>query len=597
VPYPNEHAARQQSPGRYTRFRRVDSKFGSGVDVIFGITPDGKSEVQSIRFDAKQFSATEAKSWLKKHGYKASLEKATGQKEAEMVVVNADGTSIVEEITKKVGPRNHQSGDFLVVEDPEKTTTWHLPVKINGRPNRRMAGQAWAFLFSAEGFRGQKYDGPNKDEAKSKLKALYKDQGWDEPTEEALKEFELLDLDAIFADTTFADIVAKEVAERKRCILMKRVDQLYELTRNVINSPMIDDKLGAVQDLFDEFVDLASAELEAESPEDDEETPPEEEQPVMPPMPVEEAQPSESTPEQPTSEEESLQESDGGALATIDAPLAEQGDPNRGPLVLEAVLIRPGWGNKVDGHYYPREVLERDSSVFEGVKMYATDHRPEEKSVRTEVGIIDKIVRYDEGAPVARVSIFDPDFAESTRNRARLGQLQSLACSILAKGKVEKGTVEGKDANIVQSISSAMSVDWVTKAGAGGQAISLAEADEKHLSETGEQVSPTPPGQPAPTAPVTLTEQEILEVLAEAGIPDALAGPFCRAPYQSVDELRALAAPIGQWVQRATKAGMPFGLGQSTAETSANSPTWEEVEKERKDKFNKIMREIGGREV
>jgi len=62
-------------------------------------------------------------------------------------------------------------GDYLVVEDRTKPTTWHLQVRRNGKPDHGLMGGAWAALHG--GYRGNKYAGPNKDVALSKLRALY----------------------------------------------------------------------------------------------------------------------------------------------------------------------------------------------------------------------------------------------------------------------------------------------------------------------------------------------------------------------------------------------------------------------------------------
>lgn len=69
--------------------------------------------------------------------------------------------------------------DYLVVEDPEKSTTWHLQVKEDGTPNHRLMGAAWAALH--EGFRGNKYQGPGKEEAIGKLRSLYESEGMPVP--------------------------------------------------------------------------------------------------------------------------------------------------------------------------------------------------------------------------------------------------------------------------------------------------------------------------------------------------------------------------------------------------------------------------------
>ncbi len=78
MPYANEIAARINSPGKYKRFRRDSGKMGAGVDVIWGVTEDGKVEVQAIRFDAGRFSPEQAREWLKEHNYTAiEFERAT----------------------------------------------------------------------------------------------------------------------------------------------------------------------------------------------------------------------------------------------------------------------------------------------------------------------------------------------------------------------------------------------------------------------------------------------------------------------------------------------------------------------------------------
>src|SRR5262249_37943136 len=62
---------------------------------------------------------------------------------------------------------------FLVAEDPDKPSTWHLQVRDkNGDVDHRLLGAAWAALH--QGYRGNTYEGPGKDDALSKLRALYK---------------------------------------------------------------------------------------------------------------------------------------------------------------------------------------------------------------------------------------------------------------------------------------------------------------------------------------------------------------------------------------------------------------------------------------
>jgi hypothetical protein len=67
---------------------------------------------------------------------------------------------------------------FLVSD----STGNHLPyTDESGSPDHRLMGAAWAVLH--EGYRGNKYEGPGKTEAITRLKALYKSEKMDTPVE------------------------------------------------------------------------------------------------------------------------------------------------------------------------------------------------------------------------------------------------------------------------------------------------------------------------------------------------------------------------------------------------------------------------------
>jgi len=75
---------------------------------------------------------------------------------------------------------DHPAGHYLVVEDPETVTSWHLRVRaVNGDPDHRLMGAAWAALHG--GYRGNVYEGPGKTEAIRKLTAMYSAEGMDVP--------------------------------------------------------------------------------------------------------------------------------------------------------------------------------------------------------------------------------------------------------------------------------------------------------------------------------------------------------------------------------------------------------------------------------
>ena len=249
-----------------------------------------------------------------------------------------------------------------------------------------------------------------------------------------------------YAAMSFSDLDAAEKAGKLRDRLQRRADQYFELFWRIWNNDEIPvpQKVSQWESLHNEFISILESEVKTE-------------------------------PEEAETVEFQFAESSFGNISIVDVNL-EETDPGRAPLTMEVEVIQPGFGNKRDNHYYPADVLKRDASVFEGVKMYATNHRENERSERTEVSIIDKIIGFSEkGAPIARVTVFDPAFAEKTRNRQKAGKLETLECSILASGKARKGDVNGKKANIVESITHGHAVDWVTSAGAGGRAKRLVE--------------------------------------------------------------------------------------------------------------------------
>lgn len=298
---------------------------------------------------------------------------------------------------------------------------------------------------------------------------------------------------------SFKDLQAAADAQEKA----HEVGELTEAYRQIIGNIMYGDetpaaKVTALRQLSDEFMGLVSTALNVTAE-------------AARPKPAGDA----------------LAESVAGADVTL---LEGEALTNgaRSPLDINVKLIKPGWGNRRDNHYYPADVLKRDAKMFEGVKMYATDHNAAEKNVRTEVSQIKSITGFDtDGAPIARVTVFDPSFAEMVRNRAAAGALDSLECSILAYGSAKKGTApDGREGNIVEAITAAQSVDWVTKAGAGGQALSLAESAAN--ADKGE----TP----------MLTEAEKKRLLAESGLHPAAQARLAAGQYADV---AALTSAIG----------------------------------------------------
>lgn len=112
-PYPNEHAARLKSPDSFLKntFRRKE--LAKGISAIMGkMSTGGPMKIQALRFNAKQFTAEEARAWLAEHHYMpVSFEKATNNSENTEQVTDTDIINTDSSLNKE--------GDFLMPLTPE----------------------------------------------------------------------------------------------------------------------------------------------------------------------------------------------------------------------------------------------------------------------------------------------------------------------------------------------------------------------------------------------------------------------------------------------------------------------------------------------
>ena len=277
------------------------------------------------------------------------------------------------------------------------------------------------------------------------------------------------------------------------------------------------------------------------------------------------------------------------------------------PLTLDVAIIKPGWGNTRDNNYYSEGMLRECAHVFNGVKMYATDHRPDEKSVRTEVSqILECPIGFTEaGAPIARVGIFDSAFKENVLARNAHGVLTDLHCSILASGNAVDGfELDGRKGKEVIEITSAAAVDWVTKAGAGGHALGIAETSTEVDMSTEEQqkeVKEDPveevkieeaaeDGQPAQEA-TALSVAEVEAIIATAAtLPQPAIERLTEVWYADEAAVQAAVQAEVDYVKAITGTGSPPVMQQQSAE-----PLTEEAVTERKSAVNKkYLGKFGG---
>ena len=120
-PYPNEHSARLEAPGKYDEIRRQNDKFGPGIHAIFGIItgPPRKSELQAIRFDKDKFTVAEARAWLREHDYKPIAFEPASEGESGYVprILKAEFVPYVEFETYKPSVQRRPKSDVELVRE------------------------------------------------------------------------------------------------------------------------------------------------------------------------------------------------------------------------------------------------------------------------------------------------------------------------------------------------------------------------------------------------------------------------------------------------------------------------------------------------
>ena len=146
-------------------------------------------------------------------------------------------------------------------------------------------------------------------------------------------------------------------------------------------------------------------------------------------------------------------------------------------------VIEPGWGSS---GYYPPDVLARDGkAVFtKGVKMF-WDHatakeeaeRPEGKLDLLAGELITDAAWQDKGPAGAGLYADAKVFG---RFKDAVSELAPhIGVSIRAMGKAKEGEADGKKGRVINALTAAKSVDFVTMPGAGGKVIELFEAARK----------------------------------------------------------------------------------------------------------------------
>lgn len=127
MPNLNEHAARLTEPSKYKSFARKNN-IEKGIDFIYGILPDGKTEVQSIRCNAEIFTPETAKKWIEEHDMKIATFEEAIKKSIEKEPFTVD--LIVKSSFESNGRFYHELGymlDGTLGSDPRNLVAFDSP--------------------------------------------------------------------------------------------------------------------------------------------------------------------------------------------------------------------------------------------------------------------------------------------------------------------------------------------------------------------------------------------------------------------------------------------------------------------------------------
>lgn len=171
-------------------------------------------------------------------------------------------------------------------------------------------------------------------------------------------------------------------------------------------------------------------------------------------------------------------------------PLVEKAVRRDGTVPIK--VIDPGWGTS---GYYSAEVLQRDGpKVFRaGTHMYL-DHptatetleRPE-RSVKDLAGVLVSDARWVEDGPAGPGLYADAKVFGEVREL--LDEIAPhIGVSIRASGKAVQGEAEGRKGPVIEAITQAHSVDFVTLPGRGGRVLEIIEAARGRRESTGKEV-------------------------------------------------------------------------------------------------------------
>jgi len=164
-------------------------------------------------------------------------------------------------------------------------------------------------------------------------------------------------------------------------------------------------------------------------------------------------------------------------------PLVEKAVRRDGTIPIK--IIAPGWGSS---GYYPKEVLERDGPLVfaKSTKMYWNHPTAQEEAMRPEGDLNALAAELVTDARFADGPAGPGLYADAKVFEGYQGAVNDMAkhigVSIRASGRAVQGEAEGRKGPIVQALTAARSVDFVTEPGAGGKILDMFEAARPQMA-------------------------------------------------------------------------------------------------------------------
>jgi len=256
---------------------------------------------------------------------------------------------------------------------------------------------------------------------------------------------------------------------------------------------------------------------------------------------------------------------EGAAPLSMDA---EQQDARPGLLIDCTIIEGDRWGSS---GYYPGSALEKTHGVFvKGTQTFLDHAEVGEDSGAKLLGRLDADARFvtEDGVPKIKAPIYF--YETGVYNAAWVKErIEDLGLSIRAGVAYENGTApDGRKGKIVEGFTSAISVDVVTRAGAGGKFGSIKESE--HVAQTIEEEE---------GANVPLSKEEIAEIATTvaAGVVEGLKPGFSALETAVKESAKAPKEKLGAAQVHEKIAEAKLGKGASARVWAAYESETEDV--------------------